>query len=315
MVTDLEMIQSRVQRLGNEHAIHVASGMEGHVFRDGEQRVAKAWFHKSPDEIVALKSYYWSLHTLSLPFATPEILSIDFVDGTTVSIECELSGRSMGELVCEQDETARYFAVEALTAILRGLGTDEVPHPGSNLPILDIRPSEEAFQRGPSHVPCEVASKKVAQFGSQLRVSVPGFDLLFARTIEHLLALTVARTCAIHGDLVSPNILLDDRGCVTAVLDWGLLSMFGDPAFDASITAGIFNMYGPHGREIDENLLTHFQRELGYSKERMLLYRALYAIMSSNFYSPNGTDGHYAWCVATLKREDIRSVLSSTRIE
>lgn len=218
MVTDLELIQSRVQHLGNEHAIHVASGMEGHVFRVGEQRVAKAWFHKSPDEIVFLKNYYGSLHTLNLPFATPEILSIDFVDGTTVSIERELSGRSMGELVSEQDETARYFAVEALTAILRGLGTDEVTHPGSNLPILDIRPSDDGIQRGPSHVLCEVASKKVARFGSQLRVSVPGFDWLFARTIEHLLALTVARTYAIHGDLCSPNILMGVRSTTISFL-------------------------------------------------------------------------------------------------
>ncbi len=315
MVTDLETIQSRLQRLGNEHATHVASGMEGHVFRIGDQRVAKAWFHKPLDEIVPLKNFYASLKALNLPFATPEILGFDLIDGMTISIERALPERSMRELVSEQDESARSFAVEALTGILRGLGAVEVIHPGSTVPILDIRPSYEAIQRGPSHVLAEVARKKAARFGSQLRVSVPDFDWLYARTIEHLLALTVEKTYAIHGDLCSPNILLDDRGCVTAVLDWGMLSMFGDPAFDASIAAGILNMYGLHGREIDDDLLRHFQREFGYSKERMLLYRALYAMMSSNFYSPNGTDGHYAWCVATLKREDIRSVISNTRID
>ncbi len=315
MISDLETIRSQVQRLGHERATHIASGMEGHVFRIGGQQVAKAWFRKSPDEIVLLKNYCGSLHTLNLPFATPEILSIDVVDGMTVSIERELSGRSMRELVSQQDETAPLFAVRALTSILCGLGTGEVAYPGPSLPILGIRPSDDATQRGPSHVLCEVASKKGAQFGSQLRVSVPDFDWLYARTLEHLLALAIEKTYAIHGDLCTPNILLDDRGGVTAVLDWGMLSMFGDPAFDASITAGIFNMYGHHGRKIDDDLLSHFQREFGYSKERMLLYRALYAIMSSNFYSLNGTDGHYDWCVAMLKREDILSVLSSTRID
>ena len=314
MVTDLETIQSRVQRMGNEPVLHIASGMEGHVFRIGDQRVAKAWFHKPLDKIVPLKNFYASLQALNLPFATPEILDFDLIDGMTISIERELPGRSMRELVSDQDELAPHFAVEALTTTLCGLRGSEATRPVTGLPLQGILPSNEAIQQGANHVLAEVASTKVDQFGSQLRASVPEFDWIYTRAIDHLLALTVEKTYAIHGDLCSPNILLDDRGCVTAVLDWGFLSMFGDPAFDASITAGIFNMYGRSARAMDDCLVDHFRREFGYSKERMLLYRAIYAMITSNSYSPDGADGHYVWCVTALRREDIRAALRRDHI-
>jgi hypothetical protein len=56
-------------------------------------------------------------------------------------------------------------------------------------------------------------------------------------------------------------------------------------------------------------LLSRFESELGYSRELMLLYRAAYAVSTATMYSPDGSDGHFAWCAANLKRSDLRSAL------
>jgi hypothetical protein len=98
---------------------------------------------------------------------------------------------------------------------------------------------------------------------------------------------------------------------VSTVIDWGFLSHVSDSALDASIACGIYDMYGPFTRERDEALVTACVSQHGYDGDRLLIYRALYAILTSNAYSDDGTDGHYAWCMETLNRADVRRALSS----
>ena len=90
----------------------------------------------------------------------------------------------------------------------------------------------------------------------------------------------------VHGDLCGANILVDDHLEPMSVLDFGFLSTLGDPAFDASITSAIFEMYGPHAHELDEQLITTMQRAFGYGRDTLLAYRAAYALLTSNAYSP-----------------------------
>lgn len=102
---------------------------------------------------------------------------------------------------------------------------------------------------------------------------------------------------------------MNEHHAPLAVLDWGFLSTQGDAAFDASITAGIFDMYGPGARAVDDELIDLLVSNNGFSRQRLLLYRAIYGIMTANVYDPTGQDGHYAWCVRMLDREDITEAL------
>jgi len=118
----------------------------------------------------------------------------------------------------------------------------------------------------------------------------------------------------VHGDLCPPNILVDGNGKATALLDWGFYSMAGDNTFDAATAAGFFNMYGQQARVIDDSLLYRLEREFGYSRERMLLYRAVYALTTATAYSADGSDGHFTWCAANLERDDITAVLLGSAV-
>jgi serine/threonine protein kinase len=113
----------------------------------------------------------------------------------------------------------------------------------------------------------------------------------------------------VHGDLFGENILVDEMVRPISVLDFGFLSTAGDPRLDASITAGIMNMYGPHAEAIATALTDHFATELGHSSEVLLIYRAAYAVATSNVFSADGSDGHFPWCVAQLTQKRMTAAL------
>jgi hypothetical protein len=39
------------------------------------------------------------------------------------------------------------------------------------------------------------------------------------------------------------------------------------------------------------------------------VHRAAYAILTATCFSPTGEDGHFAWCAAMLRREDVLAAL------
>jgi aminoglycoside phosphotransferase (APT) family kinase protein len=87
-----------------------------------------------------------------------------------------------------------------------------------------------------------------------------------------------------------------------AVLDFGFLTTAGDPRFDAAIAAAVMNMYGPHAQAITDALTARLARDLGYPADVLLTYRAAYAVATANAFTPDGSDGHFAWCIGQLRR-------------
>ena len=61
-----------------------------------------------------------------------------------------------------------------------------------------------------------------------------------------------------------------------------------------------------------EHLLTQeVALRFGYPLEELTLYKAAYAIATSNAYDPEGRDGHFVWCVQLLQREAVRGLLTA----
>jgi hypothetical protein len=66
---------------------------------------------------------------------------------------------------------------------------------------------------------------------------------------------------------------------------------------------------GPHALAITQDLTARFAWDLGYPTEVLLTYQAAYAVATSNAFTADGSDGHFAWCIAQLSRDDISEAL------
>jgi hypothetical protein len=69
------------------------------------------------------------------------------------------------------------------------------------------------------------------------------------------------------------------------------------------------NMYGPHALSSTQDFTARIARDLGYPTQVLLIYQAAYATVTSNAFTPDGSDGHFRWCVAQLRRADISEAL------
>jgi len=290
---------------GYPDAQPLASGMEGAVYKLGKELVGKVWARRKADELARLQGFYADLATAGLPFATPVIHEVVAVDGSTVTIERELHGTLLQNRLSEDDVVPRAEAVDCVIGVLRGLRSVKETARMRELTVLDEPHSFWSGNRSWSDALVALMARRVQKFGDQLRARVENFDGKYSRIVEKVAAYNCDHLTAIHGDLCGVNILVDDAFKTSAVLDFGFLSTAGDPAFDTTIAAAIFNMYGPHTQSIADTLTARFAQEFGHPVELLLLYQAVYAIISSNAYDPNGQDGHFAWCAAILNRDNV----------
>nr|WP_246416094.1 phosphotransferase [Nocardioides luti] len=279
--------------------------MEGTVVALGGDRVAKVWQRRSAGELARLRTFYDAVGSTRLPFATPAIEDVVVLGDACASIEPRLAGTPLwqpgpGASRPTDDQLAAVVDVLAALAATAGAAT---PGLGA-LPVLE---GEEAFDAGIpfEHNLAALVVRRVAASQGPLARALPDVEGLAARGVETLRTLTPSSPALVHGDLIPANVLVDDRARPTALLDFGFLSTLGDPAFDAAVAASVFDMYGPDARATEARLDAAVAARLGHPPERLGVHRAAYALVTATCFSASGSDGHFAWCVRMLQRDDV----------
>ncbi|WP_435282934.1 phosphotransferase family protein [Streptomyces koelreuteriae] len=293
---------------GYTGARRIGAGVEGVVYGLGEGRVAKVWSGGSPAGLELTRQVYADIAAHALPFSTPEILDAEEHEGgVLVTYERELPGVPMraDSAHADYDRELPVQDSDALLGVLRGLasvpGTDAM----RRLTVQgDDRPLWRDHDRFQNALAALVA-RAVERHGAALAVHLPDFDAGVERTREALRSLPDAPVAAIHGDLVPPNIHVDTAGRPVAVLDFGFCTTAGDPAFEAAVTAAVWDMYGPHAEEHTAELTRLFAHELGYAPETLTAYQAAYALTTYDVFGPDDSDGHFRWCVEQLRRNAV----------
>jgi hypothetical protein len=291
-------------RLGYPAARPLAAGVEGAVYHLGDGLVAKVWGRRRVSELLLWQDFYADVAASGLSFATPVVLRVEEIDGRGVTLERELPGTPL--LIDADSSTVDTGVVESIIAVLQELATVPSTAAMRRLPVLD---EDSAFRRDGDDFPTALIAlldRRTARSRDVLRARVADFDRRYAVVVALLGQLDRTPDTVVHGDLFADNVLADATGRPAAVLDFGFLSGAGDPRFDAAVTAGIMNMYGPHAAAITESLTERLATALGYSTDVLRLYRAAYAIATSTAFTPDGTDGHFAWCARQLTTSSLR---------
>ncbi|WP_030234243.1 aminoglycoside phosphotransferase family protein [Streptomyces sp. NRRL S-350] len=292
---------------GHPAVRRVGAGVEGVVYRLGDGRAAKVWSGRPPTDFDLTRQVYADIARHPLPFSTPEIFDIEDHDGVVVTYERELPGDAMrvdsAHAAYERELPTRHR--DALLAVLRGLasvpGTDAMRR-------LTVQGDDRPLWRDHDHFRDALAAlvaRAAARHGAALAACVPDFEAGVERTQQALRVLPDAPVTAIHGDLVPPNIHIDAAGRPVAVLDFGFYTTAGDPAFEAAVTASVYDMYGPHAEEHTEELTRLFAHELGYPPATLTAYQAAYALTTYDLFGLDDRDWHFRWCAGQLRRNAV----------
>ncbi|MEU6506201.1 phosphotransferase [Streptomyces sp. NPDC046942] len=194
---------------------------------------------------------------------------------------------------------------DTLLTVLRGLASVPGSPAMRQLTVQgDDRPLWDGHTRFPDAL-AALVERATRRNGEVLAAAVPGLAVAVERTTRALRALPATPVTAVHGDLVPPNVHVDNAEVPVAVLDFGFFTTAGDPAFEAAVTAAVWDMYGPHAEHHTAALTSLFAEALGYDAEVLALYQAAYALTTYDLFSPDGSDGHFRWCAALLNRNAV----------
>jgi hypothetical protein len=81
----------------------LAAGVEGAIYDLGGDLIAKVWRVRRPGELELMQHFYADVAKAGLPFKTPEILTIEQVDGVSVTYERKLPGRPLQQRLTFSD--------------------------------------------------------------------------------------------------------------------------------------------------------------------------------------------------------------------
>ncbi len=299
----------RLSPLGGGHVERLGSGVEGVVYRLRPGTVAKVWTSKSAAELEPMRRLYADVDAANPTICTPLIQEVLVLDGVAVTIERELPGVALQSKLDTLAEELPACAVDVVVQCLLALRMVPATEAVKALPVVgETAPLRSAGDNFPSAL-VSLLDRRIEVYEQQLTAALPDVRQRFEALRTSLATLESPADTVVHGDLFGANIHVGQDCQPVAILDFGFMTTGGDPRFDAAVTAGIMNMYGPHAERITRELTNELARQLAYDPAVLVLYRAAYAVATSTLFGDDVTDGHFRWSISQLSAPTTSEVL------
>ncbi len=289
-----------LHQLGIQETHLLGKGGEGWVYAFGQDKAVKV-YKDNPGNLDQLIKFQQRLASFHFPYATPQILETGEIGGTAFTIEKRLQGKTLDNTIPalssssqKQEALANYFvAMQTFNAVA-------LP----DLPFGQILGGRETVT-APTWK--EFLQNKLAQTVEKsrknLELDVSSLDLKVNALHELFKSLTEPEKHLVHCDYYLNNVLVYDNLKISAVLDFGLHSVAGDPLLDVAsiIFLRLTNLLTPKEIEFAYGLVTrHYGPDIQRTNDIYGLYYSFY-YSDTKETDPNS----YQWCVANLNDNSV----------
>ena len=304
-------LQEQLHLLGYRDPEQLAIGMQGAVYRLGGEKVAKIWFHAGETELRTLADLYAELDNV-LPYRTPRLLDLHRPGPYWVTIEDELPGVPLHTVAPSYGAPGWERVRDCVVDVVEALAQVDAPAVLRRTTVLD---DDHPFRpEGTSWIEALLAlvRRRAERFGDQLSPVIDDFEAKLETLLQLLSELKEPETRLVHGDVTAGNILVDEDLRPVTLLDFGLLTMPGDPVFEAAATATVIDLWSPRAREVEAAFDAAFISRLGYDPEQLLLYRCAYSLIIANAHvdDPYNRDSHVPLTAKLFNSPQVAALLS-----
>jgi len=287
--------------LGIPNARLMGQGGEGRVYEYRDDQVVKIYGGGSVEDLERLTAFQALLPRQGLPFRTPQILEIGHLDETVFTIEQRLLGEMLAGRFAALSPDEQRQALTHYFAAAEAIGSVELadyPY-GHVLPVRDeareaiTAPSWGVFL-------ARQIERCLQKAGADLTHDVSAL----ADKTRELLRLVHTRLHnapkrLVHADYFLGNVLFDRDRRVSAVLDFGVHTLAGDPRLDIAGAIAFLTLDPTVGPWHVEYVAALAEQRHGRGVQAIV---DLYTLYNSVYYADTKMDNPdtYAWCVRNL---------------
>lgn len=281
---------------------YINKGIESEVFAVNDEQVLKIYKSKSHARSLSiLKEFYASINRSLLPFEIPVIHTVSVEGNYCVTLEKRLPGTPMARILPsllpdEIDEMLESYLNAQLC-----LQRIKMPDTTLRYRLFDEENLSDRFAGDWNHFICRILASRVKKIESLLEHKVEKLQLKIDLLTSVFRKPYTGEYFLIHGDYFPGNILINDFRHITAILDFGIFTMYGDPLYDIATGWVFFDMFDELKANIRKRYYSLLLKKMGkHIQEQINTYVLLYSILSCDIYPQDLKGDHFNWCVNNL---------------
>jgi len=289
------------------HSLQVADarllgeGIEAWIYELSPDRVVRIYKRAAPGlrtQLAGLQAFYDSLAVTNVGFAVPKLLSIGEVDDVLYTIDRQLKGEQLGRVLAGLTPGQAQPLLQAYLALADDIS--KLHRPFSYFgEILQENPLRCASW--PEFITQKTTASYLAA-KAQLDHDAPGLPAVISYIKNKVGEVAAdAPPLLVHGDFNAMNVLAD-HGTLQALVDFGSLTLAGDPRMDlASGVIGFLEAEDGMRKEDGDFIMRQLTQKHGTEVRDIIhLYRMYYAVVFAA--SCKESDPRtYAWALRTFK--------------